>query len=214
MNDYKVYKHTNLQNGKVYIGITCKDVAVRWKNGKGYQKGTHFRNAIDKYGWGNFAHDILFENLNEDEAKRKEIELIALYKSADREYGYNTTNGGDGTSGLKHSEETRKKLSEMQIGLHRSPRTEFKKGMTPWNKGKKASDEYRRKISEAHKGKPSLKRKKVICVETGVVYDSVTSAAEAVGSSSTTISAVCKGDLKTSKGYRWEYYVEGGDANG
>ena len=197
MNDYKVYKHTNLQNGKVYIGITCKDVAVRWKNGKGYQKGTHFRNAIDKYGWGNFAHDILFENLNEDEAKRKEIELIALYKSADHEYGYNTTNGGDGTSGLKHSEETRKKLSEMQIGLHRSPRTVFKEGRTPWNKGK-----------------PSLKRKKVICVETGVVYDSVTSAAEAVGSSSTTISAVCKGDLKTSKGYRWEYYVEGGDANG
>lgn len=214
MNNYKVYKHTNLHNGKVYIGITCKDVAMRWKNGKAYQKGTHFRNAIDKYGWDSFAHEVLLENLSEDEAKRKEVELIALYKSNDREYGYNTTSGGDGASGLKHSDETKQKISERQKGIRKSPATEFKKGMIPWNKGKKASEEYRRAMSEAHKGKASPKRKKVVCVETGVIYDSVTKAAEDVGSSSTTISAVCQGKLKTSKGYKWEYYVEGGDANG
>lgn len=34
-------------------------------------------------------------------------------------------------------EELRKMLSETRKGSHYSPRTEFKKGLTPWNKGKK-----------------------------------------------------------------------------
>lgn len=40
-------------------------------------------------------------------------------------------------NGHKHSEETKRKMSEKKIGKRISPKTEFKKGIVPWNKGKK-----------------------------------------------------------------------------
>lgn len=206
MNKYCVYKHINKINGKIYIGITSKPINERWKNGYGYQRGTHFRNAIDKYGWNNFDHEIILDNLSEDQAKSKEIELIKFYNSNNRIYGYNTTNGGDGVSGLKHSSETKKKLSEIQKGIRKSPKTEFKKGIIPWNKGLKFTEQHKKALSEAHKGKISPRRKKVICVETGVIYDSVTLAAKSVNDYSSHISKVCKGIHNTCKGLHWQYY--------
>jgi hypothetical protein len=86
-----VYRHT-APNGKVYIGITGFDPQYRWlNNGKGYKTQTTFFNAIIKYGWINFKHDILFEDLTEEEALNKEEELIQQYKSYDRRYGYNVS---------------------------------------------------------------------------------------------------------------------------
>ena len=34
---YSVYKHTNKENKKVYIGITSRQVEQRWANGHGYK---------------------------------------------------------------------------------------------------------------------------------------------------------------------------------
>lgn len=88
---YLVYKHT-APNGKVYIGITGFDPKYRWlNNGRGYKYQTTFFNAIIKYGWINFKHDILFTGLSEKEALDKEEELIQEYKSYDRRYGYNVS---------------------------------------------------------------------------------------------------------------------------
>lgn len=88
-NRYIVYKHT-APNGKVYIGITGFDPEYRWlNNGRGYKKQSLFFNAIIKYGWINFKHEILFEGLTEKEALDKEEELIQQYQSYDRRYGYN-----------------------------------------------------------------------------------------------------------------------------
>lgn len=90
-NHYIVYKHT-APNSKVYIGITGFDPEYRWlNNGRGYKTQTIFFNAIIKYGWINFKHEILFENLTEKEALDKEEELIQKYKSYDRRYGYNVS---------------------------------------------------------------------------------------------------------------------------
>lgn len=99
-----VYKHTNKTNGKVYIGITSTSVESRWRNGEGYYSQEYFYKAIKKYGWEGFTHEILFDNLTEEEARAKEIELIAQYKSNYRRYsnpnyGYNATDGGEGLSG-------------------------------------------------------------------------------------------------------------------
>ena len=58
---YVVYKHT-APNGKVYIGITCRDPEERWANGKGYN-GQYFGRAVKKYGWENFSHEKLFSDL-------------------------------------------------------------------------------------------------------------------------------------------------------
>lgn len=114
--NYKVYKHT-FPNNKIYIGITKQDVKRRWGWGNGYKLCPLMNKAIKKYGWNNIKHEILFEHLTKEEAEKKEIELIAFYKSNKREYGYNIENGGNccGT----HSEETKRKIGAKSKGNKR-----------------------------------------------------------------------------------------------
>lgn len=136
-SNYYVYMHIS-PNGKKYIGIT-QDYLKRWRNGLGYWKNKYFYNAIQKYGWDNFEHIIVAENLTQDEAEIMEIELIAKYKSNQREYGYNHAEGGKVNRGYKLSEETRRKLSESHKGLPGN------------NKGKKLSEEQKKKVSNGMK---------------------------------------------------------------
>lgn len=191
-NNYCVYKHTSPSN-KVYIGITSMNPTRRWANGKGY-KTQMFYNAIQKYGFENFQHEILFENLTKKEAEQKEVELIAYYKSNQKEYGYNVDNGGNSIG--SHSEATRQKLSMSMIGDTRNKgrihTEESKKHMSEAHIGKKLSDEAKRKLSEFHTGKKytdeviehikMAKRKSqsfpVYCVELNMNFDSVPEAVE------------------------------------
>lgn len=93
-NTYSVYCHTNKINGKRYIGITKQNPLKRWgTNGCNYKKLNFYR-AIQKYGWDNFKHEILFENLSKEDAENKEIELIAKYNTRDDMFGYNIAIGG------------------------------------------------------------------------------------------------------------------------
>lgn len=85
-----VYKHTNLINNKNYIGITCQKPTHRWgHNGHNYKNQPKFYNAIQKYGWDNFLHTIVFENLTKEEALKKESELINQLNSVQN--GYNSS---------------------------------------------------------------------------------------------------------------------------
>ena len=152
--NYKVYVHINKVNGKRYYGITCQKVERRWQNGKAYKDNKHFTRAINKYGWDNFEHIVLFDNLTKAEAELMEKFYIALYDTINQYKGYNISLGGD--TGIKHSEETKKKLSESHKGEN-NPMY----GKNPWNKGKTHSEETRKKLSEANKGKnnPNYGRK-------------------------------------------------------
>lgn len=70
----------------------------------------------------------------------------------------------------------------------------------------KPSEETRKKMSIAHKGKKATwAYKAVLCVETGKQYASITDAAASVGVSVCAVSAVLHGRSKTSGGYHWEY---------
>ena len=81
----------------------------------------YFWNAIQKYGWDNFEHEILFDGLTKEEAEQKEIELIAYYNSNNKDYGYNLSSGGEsGSKGYKHTDETKKRMSENRKGKKNS----------------------------------------------------------------------------------------------
>lgn len=90
---YYVYKHS-FPDGKTYVGITNQDPEARWQNGNGYNTQKYLYNAIQEFGWDNIEHTILYENLTEDEARRKEAMLIKKFKSTYIENGYNCTTGG------------------------------------------------------------------------------------------------------------------------
>lgn len=135
--NYTVYMHVNKINNKKYIGITKTSVNKRWGcDGRGYRsdKQSVFCRALQKYGWDNFEHVILYENLSQDEACNMEIKLIKEYKTQDSNFGYNVQPGGQlGNDGVVFSEESKKKMSEA-------------------HKGKKLTDEHKKKISEGCKG--------------------------------------------------------------
>lgn len=142
---YYVYKHTS-PSQKVYIGITRQEPEKRWKKGLGYGRSPSFFGAVKKYGWDNFKHEILFEDLTEEEACKKEIELIAFYKSNNREYGYNLTEGGSTTN---HTEEENAKRSESMRKIWSDP--VYRKRTSASMKGVKRSEESRKNISIAQK---------------------------------------------------------------
>ena len=84
-----VYLHTNLTNGKCYVGITSQYPAERrWNHGKGYSKQKKFYSAIQE-----FDHKILETGLTEGKARQLEKEYIVLFDSFNN--GYNSKPGGE-----------------------------------------------------------------------------------------------------------------------
>jgi len=216
--NYKVYMHI-FPNKKVYIGITQQELNQRWKNGYGYKQCQFVWKAIEKYGWDNVKHEILYTDLTKEEAEQKEIELIAFYKSNQKEHGYNVANGGNCVGSV--SEKTKKKISNAHKGKCYHPGV--------W-KGKKLSKEHRKKLSESHKGQKVIitdemktkisnalrghevtiaTRKKiskpVLCVETNTMYYSAREASNKTDISYKNISSVCNKKRKTAGGYHWEF---------
>lgn len=95
MKKYTIYIHISPSN-KIYIGQTC-NITKRWSSfGENYKTCPYFYNAIKKYGWNNFKHIIVKENLSKEEANKLEIELIKKYNSTDPNKGYNILGGGSG----------------------------------------------------------------------------------------------------------------------
>lgn len=96
LNDnYCVYCHTNNINGKKYIGMTKYSPEKRWGKGKYYKSCIAFHNAIIKYGWDNFFHEIVATNLTKEEAQNFERLLIEKLDTRNPLYGYNIRVGGD-----------------------------------------------------------------------------------------------------------------------
>lgn len=211
MNNNCVYCHTNKINGKRYIGITQNKPNRRWQNGYGYKdRNSHFYNAIKKYGWENFEHIILEENLTRKEASEKEKYYIRLYNTNNENYGYNITSGGDNNF-------TRNKLTEEQrINISNKTKeamnsVEIREYMLKvYN-----SEDWIRKNSEATKRQwvtSDLKLRvqttnghKVRCVETGNVYLSILEASRQTGLSRYKITQSCQNKSYIVNNTHWEY---------
>lgn len=144
-----IYKITNIINGKCYIGQTTCGFDRRYSgNLLKNTKNIYLKRSIEKYGIENFEIIKEFDTAsNRDELNAKEIYWIEYYKSNNSEFGYNLTEGGEGSIGWHPSEETRKKMSENHWDC---------KGENHPNYGKKLSEETKKKMSETRKGKNPL----------------------------------------------------------
>lgn len=213
--------HTSPSN-KRYIGITGQKPKRRWReDGYGYKDNLYFWKAIQKYGWDNFKHEILFEGLSKEEAEQKEIELISYYKSNYKDFGYNLSSGGEsGSNGYKYNEEQREHMRKIHGGKNNpmygkhhtkdtieierikhmrenlSPETIYK--MSIAKKGKKRSEESIKKQIESISNK-------VICLETSVVYNGTKEAGRLNNLDPSSISKVCRGERQTCGGFHWCY---------
>ena len=218
---YTVYKHINKLNGKVYVGQTSLGVNDRWKNGKGYKNGI-FRNAIKKYGWDNFEHIIVKENISKKEADLLETALIKEYKELG--LSYNITDGGEGAPGYRHTKETRKKMSAKSKG--RKFPEHVKLMVSARFKGVPFTEEHKLKISIALRGRRKseearLKMKlshnyhdlvKIVkCDKIGNIictYPSIAEASRDTGVLQTHISRCARGKRPSAGGFKWKYKDE------
>ena len=104
------------------------------------------------------------------------------------------------------SDETKEKISKALKGkqncLGRKLSAETKAKIADGNRRRIISEASRKKMSESHMGKTC---KKVLCVETGEIYESVKDASIAVNVDGSTISKCCRGKQKTAGGFHWQY---------
>ena len=193
MNKWVIYVHTLILDGRKYIGQT-NDIKARWKP-SAYKTCTKFYNAIQEYGWNNFSHEILYDNLTLEEANKLEEELIAKYNTINN--GFNLDSGG---LNHLHSEETKIKMSNTRKGV---PKTEaHKKAISEGLKKYERTPEHNRNNQLAQH------RKKVQCIETGIIYESLSDAERKTGILGETISRNCRGKQKSASGLHWRFVNE------
>ena len=180
-----IYCVTCLPTGKLYFGQTVMSIEERWRHHKGSaQRGSDhkFHRAIRKYGEENFTvEEVMTVSAPTKEILKKKldyVEMRLIKKLETHKCGYNSTDGGEGTLGLKLSEhairkmaeskkrenltpEKRKRLSESKMGernpFYQKTHTKevrerisaAKRGENHHFFGKKMSEEHRKKLSEA-----------------------------------------------------------------
>lgn len=229
-----VYRHIS-PSGKSYVGITRTNPKTRWHNGLGYRNNKHFYRAIQKYGWDNFRHQILYTDLTKDEASFAERVCIDVWGLNNPKKGYNINKGG--IFGDRLSEETKKKLSDFNKGKVMSKETRDKiskafkgekhpmygkhhteearrkmsikkSGRNHPNYGKHLSNETKVKISQAQKSRKSVA---MLDVENGniiQIYSAISDACKDINGNPSNIVKCCKGNRPTAYGYKWKYVEE------
>lgn len=119
-----IYKITNKVNKKIYIGKTTQTIQARWKQHvnralNDLTRTEHFMNAIRKWGKDNFIIEEI-EQCKDESLDERERFWIAYYDSY-YGWGYNSTEGGDGTVLYDHDlirELWEKGLSVSEISEH------------------------------------------------------------------------------------------------
>lgn len=179
-----IYKITCLPTGKIYVGQSV-DIFNRWVQYHRLEQkviGPKLYNSFIKYGLDNHMFEIVKECLKE-QLNNEEIKHIEEHSSFLK--GLNLTKGGEG---VKHTEETKRKISESKknkpSGLKGKNRS-FK-GRTSPNKGNKRSKESCVLTSLALKGKPQ-NGKSIIQSITNQEWISATEAGKYFNVTSTTI---------------------------
>ena len=148
-----VYYILNTDNGKGYVGQTIIGIENRWKQ---HQYWTNMSSpyalyaAIRKYGISLFTIEQVDSASCLEELNEKEKSYIQKFDTFGPN-GYNMTAGGGGRLGTKHTEATKKKMSDARLGWDPSKETRHRMSISAI--GRKASDETREKISASGRGR-------------------------------------------------------------
>ena len=232
-----IYIHKNKVNGKVYVGQTIQNPpSKRWgRNGIKYQGQSYFWKAIQKYGWDNFEHTILEDNIPEKKLSEREEYWIKFYNAANREYGYNyyeTSNLEKHTYKMPEKwngearkqyyeehpekvEQIRQKVTELwQDPAFRDKALSNRPDISGENNpmyGKHLSEETKQKISEHFKNRAIYRdnTQPVKNLDTGEIFYSTADAAESLGkdrkSGSGNIKRAASGQQNKAYGYSWAF---------
>lgn len=144
---YYVYKITNQINNKIYIG-KASDPYVRWHvhkttarlgannpiyEGRGAYNYIH--RAINKHGEENFLFEIIAEFRSEEKSFAHEILLIKNMQTRNPKIGYNLTDGGEGSSGRRHSQKAIELIRKKALGRKHSNATKKEMSRTRAGEG-------------------------------------------------------------------------------
>lgn len=182
-------------NNKVYVGITSRTLTYRkyehlFRKREGSKRLLY--NALRKYD-GQEIWEELEKCDNYQLAKEREKHYIQQFKSNDKTYGYNLTNGGDGTVGYKFTDEQKERSSKAHQNLH--ARTVALDNLS--------------KINNLGAFKQNTKAIKVTDLKTGTVsiHRSMMDL-QKLGFDKGTISDCCLGKRKTHKQHTFEFIKE------
>lgn len=232
-----IYQIKNIVNNHLYIGSAINVKNRKSKHFSDLKKNKHhsihLQRAYNLYNENNFGFYIL--EYVEDASKLIEREQYYIDNLKPQ---YNICKVAGSSLGKKHSEETKKKMSELKKGKYsgeknpnygkicsdenKKKKSEIKKGKNNPMYGRKHSEETRKKMSQLLKGKYSNKKhpncgkikselagcpsKKVICVETNIIYKSITESEKQTNICRQNIKKCCSKKRKTAGKLHWEFY--------
>ena len=183
--------------------------SIGGKTNTGILRSDEYRRKLSERTSGE-RHHFYGKHLSEEH--RQKISQANMGHSVDEETRRKI---GEGNRGKIKSEETVQRWRESRKGYTHSD--ESKRKISEANRGKLVSEETRRKISEANQGRAiseeskrkmsesSSHKRKVLCIDTGIVYESMIDAAKDVNTPRSNIGSVCTGKTKTAGGYSWKY---------
>jgi len=205
-NKWYVYKHIREdKNEPFYIGIGFVENYKRAYDSKGRSE---FWNRIsNKVLWHS---EIIFDNLSEKEAKDKEIELIKFYgKIKNGGILCNITDGGDGTYGMRHTEETKLVIKEKRKNQIFTEETRKKLRNCQFGNrkalGSKHSEDIKKLKSINQRGKFGGE---IIREDTNgnvVVFSGIKDAADSINKIYKDVWYYCKHSDLLYHGYYWKY---------
>lgn len=150
---YVIYIATNLSNGKIYVG-KARDLHRRrnehFLRSKNCTSTDRFHLALRKYGREGFEWREIYSTWDEPHALQVEMEFVRIFDSKNK--GYNLTDGGEGTSGHKHTPEACANFSAYRTGRKQNPETVEKRAAS--HRGKKRTAESKIRYSLAKLGVP------------------------------------------------------------
>jgi len=118
LNNFYIYCYKNKTNGKCYVGKTNNLIGRKYKHRwRAFVENSPLSlyNALRKYGEDNFEFIILDSFYSEDIIFDIEKFYIKAYKSNQTEFGYNLSEGGEGSSGVRHNE-NQIRANKMKMG--------------------------------------------------------------------------------------------------